>query len=524
MVTPGGLQQSKLLRSYRMRQECIRCSVVWIANVHDDHCCAGCRKGQMHTDRCFQRRIPGQEASSSGGVAGYTATIGRRSRSPVRARRQSRSASRRARRQSRSASRRARREERFNPDSQRRPQACGSKQRDDSGSESEDEDTMAVASEAKAAAWRAEYSVLDDTDFAFYFASHSEATLNAGRAVADAWSRVRTLQLISQNANLADPVFDKERECNRAKRKAEHLENKASEPPRKKAWKAKGTQSRAVDNTAADEEKAKFIPILVDIMTKAEALKPTGKLSEDKEAWQAALRRRAAAKVEQSEKETLTRVQRTWQELASFADRHDLHIGELGVVALEKFLYENGAQARAIAAVKWMKNNLHLQWPVHDIIQPTKAAGKNYKSQATCAEPAMVAKLEEAIVEMQEQGNPGWLGLLTQWLQAIGVLRLKHIKRTTPVKMTMSTFHAWCSKGKQRSKRCGFQWSAPVRFISKPTFNWAKKFLEEWRKVPADKRGTVGTASDAEKHAPLTNNACIEMARKAMGSLVSNPR
>ena len=188
---------------------------------------------------------------------------------------------------------------------------------------------MAVASEAKAVGWRAEYGVLDDSDFAFYFTSHSEATLNAGRAVADAWSKVRTLQLISHNANLAAPVFDTEKECNRAKRKAEHLESKVAEPLRKKAWKAKATLSRAVDNTAASEDKAKFVPVLVDIMTKAEAFKPAGKLGEDREAWQAALKRRATARVEQSEKETLTRVQKTWQELASFADRHDLHVGDL---------------------------------------------------------------------------------------------------------------------------------------------------------------------------------------------------
>ena len=36
---------------------------------------------------------------------------------------------------------------------------------------------MAVASEAKATAWRAEYGVQDDTDFAFYFTSHGEATV-----------------------------------------------------------------------------------------------------------------------------------------------------------------------------------------------------------------------------------------------------------------------------------------------------------------------------------------------------------
>ena len=164
---------------------------------------------------------------------------------------------------------------------------------------------MAVASEAKAEVWRALHGLLDDSDFAFYFTSHGEATLNAGRAVADVWSRIRTLQLISHNTNLAEPVFEKDRECTRARRKAKHLEDNPIEPPRKKQavgkpkWKASSKASRAVDSTEASEDKAKFVPVLADIMTKAEALKPaddTTNLQATKAAWQAALQRRAVVR------------------------------------------------------------------------------------------------------------------------------------------------------------------------------------------------------------------------------------
>jgi hypothetical protein len=72
--------------------------------------------------------------------------------------------------------------------------------------------------------------------------------------------------------------------------------------------------SRAAVEESTPSRAVEFVPVLVDIMTQANALKPTGKLGEDKEAWQAALRRRAIVKVERSEKETLARVQRTWQE------------------------------------------------------------------------------------------------------------------------------------------------------------------------------------------------------------------
>ena len=133
-------------------------------------------------------------------------------------------------------------------------------------------------------------------------------------------------------------------------------------------------------------------------MLEANALKPTGKLAQDSEAWMAALQRRAVSKVSQSEKETLARVKRTWEELYKFVHYNELSFEDLGIVALEKFLFEGSAQARVLAAVKWMENNLHLKWPIQDIIQPSKAGSRKYTSQATCAEPAMVAKLEEAIV------------------------------------------------------------------------------------------------------------------------------
>ena len=487
-----------------MRLQCRRCDVAWESQFDSDFCCSGCRRGQEHTDRCWERRLPlAQQPRAAlarpmfGPLATHNAEF-------------STSGSAAARNRSRS------------PRELRR----GASEEEDSGSGSENEDTMAVASEAKSEVWRHCAGLLDDTDFAFYFSSHKEATLNAGRAVADAWSKIRTLQLICNNTNLAEPVFEKEKECERAKRKAKHLEDNPAEPLRKKQavgkpkWKAGSKASRAIDNTEASEDKAKFVPVLVDIMTKAGALKERG-CSEA--AWQASLQRRAVARVEKSEKETLTRVQRTWEELASFAQRDGLHIAELGVVSLETFLFEGEAQARALAALRWMRNNLYLKWPIQDLMKPEKSGPiKHYSSQATCAEPAMVAKLEEAIEKMQKQGNPSWLGLLSQWLQAIGVLRLKHIKRSTPMKLTSSTLHAWCHKGKQKNMRGGFKWSAPASFISRPTFNWAKKFLDEWKKVPAVKRNKVGMAFDTEKFAPLTNKACIDMARTAMGPLVTN--
>ena len=62
-----------------------------------------------------------------------------------------------------------------------------------------------------------------------------------------------------------------------------------------------------------------------------------------------------------------------------------------------------------------------------------------------------------------------------------------------------------------------------MRLISKPTSSWAKKFLDKWRKMPAENRRNVGMAFNTQKHVPLTNKACIYMARTAIGSLVPKP-
>ena len=47
-------------------------------------------------------------------------------------------------------------------------------------------------------------------------AAHSGTIFNAGEGVAEAWSNVRSLQLISHGTNFADPTCDKERERDRA--------------------------------------------------------------------------------------------------------------------------------------------------------------------------------------------------------------------------------------------------------------------------------------------------------------------
>ena len=107
----------------------------------------------------------------------------------------------------------------------------------------------------------------------------------------------------------------------------------------------------------------------------------------------------------------------------------------------------------------------------------------------------MIAILEDAIVGYAKRKDHRWLALLSQWLQAIGVLRLRHITRSYPLRVTGSTLYAYCQRGNQRSKRNGFEWSAPSRFITQP-FDWTEPFLAEWSKLPLSRGESVGMAFD----------------------------
>ena len=62
----------------------------------------------------------------------------------------------------------------------------------ENGEESEEE-----ASAVRADQWREQYGLTDDGDFAFYFSGYKQAMEEAGQEVADAWSKERTLHLIS---------------------------------------------------------------------------------------------------------------------------------------------------------------------------------------------------------------------------------------------------------------------------------------------------------------------------------------
>ena len=84
--------------------------------------------------------------------------------------------------------------------------------------------------------------------------------------------------------------------------------------------------------------------------------------------------------------------------------------------------------------------------------------------QAAVAEPPMLSMLEDMIVSKYTANGPVWSALLGWWLTATGVLCYAHVTRSWPRRLSHSTFHGRCSRGKQRQNRQGFDFCIPAVF------------------------------------------------------------
>ena len=80
---------------------------------------------------------------------------------------------------------------------------------------------------------------------------------------------------------------------------------------------------------------------------------------------------------------------------------------------------------------------------------------------------------------MCKAGDARWTALLGQWLVGVGVLRCKHLNLSTVLKITPSTVHCFCAKGKQAKLRRGFYWCVPATFSN--SFAWTKPWVDQFQ-------------------------------------------
>ena len=114
-------------------------------------------------------------------------------------------------------------------------------------------------------------------------------------------------------------------------------------------------------------------------------------------------------------------------------------------VDIDHFLYRGTvAPSRALASLKGIVKNGDLGWPLHHASIPTKVSRKRLRPQAPMVAPPMLGHLEDTIVGRCGIRDPEWLCLMGSWMVAVGVLRHKHLERSTPRKVTLGFLHAHC--------------------------------------------------------------------------------
>lgn len=87
------------------------------------------------------------------------------------------------------------------------------------------------------------------------------------------------------------------------------------------------------------------------------------------------------------------------------------------------------------------------------------------------------------------------MAVLSSWMSAAGCLRYRHLLRSVPRKLTKSTMHCLCKKGKQRRLRSGFSFCLPASFST--GWPWGQHWLTAFRRLDDKTQQTCGLTFDA---------------------------
>ena len=222
------------------------------------------------------------------------------------------------------------------------------------------------------------------------------------------------------------------------------------------------------------------VAVLADVLLGLGALRPSGQLTHGlQQEWSQACRRLSQVLVTQAEMITVANAVKTYQELqAHMSSRGRRGIPEF--LDLDSFLHcgTSLAPCRALNSIKWLNNNAQLNWEVTGLTAPTAKSKREEKAQqAIVVAPPMMGYLEEQIERLHDLGDHRWTALLSSWLMAVGCLRHIHLTRTRPRRLSKSTLHCSCSRGKQRRPRHGFHFCIPSYFTT--GWAWAEQGLRE---------------------------------------------
>ncbi len=326
--------------------------------------------------------------------------------------------------------------------------------------------------------WRQQHHLENEGDFAFYFLDYDQALNQAGRAVAHAWLEARHAAL----GGMLQQVESTIREVD-ARAPVTHRPLQVKPKQRKRPLRLKENQSEA---PAAVQRR---VEALTQVWKEAGALKPSGRLSpEILDSWSKSCERLAQKHVTQAALATFRELRE------SMASRERSFPPQ--AIDVDFLLHEwTSAPSRVLNSLKWLSRQGALSWPLSHVSLPEKKTSRKSKGQAIAASPTMLLTLEEHIERRWELNDDSWTGLLPSWIIATGVLRHRHLERSTPRKLTMGFAHFRCSKGKQRRNRGGFDYAVPSTFLS--GWNWAERWHKVWMALPSEVQGRSGICFSA---------------------------
>ncbi len=340
---------------------------------------------------------------------------------------------------------------------------------------------LQMVEEDRVKTWRQQHQLSDDGDFAFYFLDYDQA----GRAVAHAWLEVRHAAIGGMLQQVEHTIREVDAKAPATFRTLQIKPKQRKRPLR--------LRENPVD---APEAVQRRVHALCQIWREAGALKPTGHLStEIMMSWEKSCERLAQRHVTQAEPVTVANAISTFRELReSLVQRGRSFPPE--AVDIDFLLHEKtSAPTRALNALKWLSKQGSLNWPLHHVSMPAKVARENPRGQAIAVSPVMLAELEENIERRWELSDDAWTCLLASWIIAVGVLRHRHLERSSPRKMTRGFVHFRCTKGKQRRNRGGFDYAVPSTFMS--GWCWAEKWHPLWLQLSEGTQKKSGVCFNA---------------------------
>ena len=134
--------------------------------------------------------------------------------------------------------------------------------------------------------------------------------------------------------------------------------------------------------------------------------------------------------------------------------------------------------------------------------------------------------LEELLESQCCKDDPGWIALHGAWLQATGLIRRFHLRRSTLVSLNLHFVVFWCYMGKRRQRRSGFFWVAPRCLTDK--FDIGVQFANAYLDFISHRQALELPSPrflifDVEEKCELAGSAIQASLQQALGTKLDNP-